>query len=142
MAARRWGGVVEHPADSAAWQSFGLLEPPRSGGWVNADWQGGWTCCVYQGHYGHMAGKPSWLYAVAPFLPSLRWGGCGQRLHPTALAKHGYEKARRIGMMAMVGGKHKKQIREATPHEFRDMLLSIARSVNPGCATPPLSAPA
>lgn len=45
-----------------------------------------------------------------------------------ALAKHGYEKARRIGMMAMVGGKNKTRIRNATPPQFRDLLLSIARS--------------
>jgi hypothetical protein len=40
-----------------------------------------------------------------------------------------YEKARRIGMMAMVGGKHKTKIRNATPQEFRDVLISMARSV-------------
>ena len=54
-AVRRWGGVLEHPAASAAWSAFGLLEPPRAGGWVVADWLGGWTCCVDQGHYGHRA---------------------------------------------------------------------------------------
>jgi hypothetical protein len=42
---------------------------------------------------------------------------------------HGYEKARRIGMMAMVGGKDKTKIRNATPPEFRDALIAIARSV-------------
>ena len=56
-------------------------------------------------------------------------GPCEQRLHPTAVAKHGYEKARRIGMMAMVGGKDKTRIRNATPVAFRDVLLQIARSV-------------
>jgi len=33
-------------------------------------------------------------------------------------------------MMAMVGGKDKTRIRNATPTEFRDVLLSMARSVN------------
>ena len=61
-------------------------------------------------------------------LPELRWGKTEQRLNPVALAKHGYEKARRIGMMAMVGGKHKTRIRNATPPEFRDILLALARS--------------
>lgn len=60
---RRWGGVLEHPAASSAWHAFGLLEPPRAGGWVVADWLGGWTCCVDQGHYGHRAQKATWLYA-------------------------------------------------------------------------------
>ena len=34
-----------------------MCAPPRFGGWVNADWLGGWTCCVEQGHYGHRARK-------------------------------------------------------------------------------------
>jgi hypothetical protein len=33
-------------------------------------------------------------------------------------------------MMAMIGGKRKTEIRNATPIEFRDVLLAIARSVN------------
>lgn len=62
-AVRRWGGVLEHPADSSAWDAYGLFAPTRSGGWLTAgDWQG-WTCCVEQGHYGHRARKATWLYA-------------------------------------------------------------------------------
>ena len=125
---RRGGGVLEHPADSHAWSWFGLNEPPRSGGWVYADWVGGWTCYVEQGFYGHMARKGSWLYACHVDPPSLRWGVGAQRIHPRALELHGYEKARRIGMMAMVGGKDKTKIRDATPLPFRDLLLSIART--------------
>jgi hypothetical protein len=127
-AVRRWGGVLEHPADSHAWSAFNLNRPPRDGGWIAADFEGGWTCCVYQGHYGHFAGKGTWLYANKIALPELRWGACEQRLHPTALAKYGYEKARRIGMMAMVGGKDKTKIRNSTPDDFRDLLLSMART--------------
>jgi hypothetical protein len=128
-AVRRWGGVLEHPCDSHAWAAFNLNRPPREGGWIPADMEGGWTCCVYQGHYGHFSGKPTWLYAKGVELSCaiLRWGKCEQRLHPTALARHGYAKARRIGMMAMVGGKDKTKIRNATPDEFRDLLLSMVR---------------
>lgn len=125
---RLWGGVLEHPADSHAWDRFELSRPPRGGGWVAADFHGGWTCHVEQGHYGHIARKPSWLYAAKVDLPSLRWGEGEQRLHPVALERHGYEKARRIGMLAMVGGKRKEEIRNATPPAFRDVLLSIAAS--------------
>lgn len=124
------GGVLEHPADSHAWAHFGLKKPPRHGGWVEA-FPGWWTCCVYQGHYGHLAGKPTWLLAAGvrrEDLPELRWGRCAQRLHPRALELHGYEKARRIGMLAMVGGKDKTRIRNETPPEFRNVLLDIARS--------------
>lgn len=130
-AVRNFGGVLEHPKDSLAWSYFGLTPPPAGGGWMQADNFGGWTCCVDQGHYGHFANKRTWLYAVVPpdRLPSLRWGKGEQRLHPVAVEKHGYAKARRIGMMAMVGGKDKTRIRNTTPDEFRDLLLSIARSI-------------
>jgi len=57
-----------------------------------------------------------------------RWGRGEQRLHPVALERYGYAKARCIGMMAMVGGKDKTKIRNATPPEFRDLLISIANS--------------
>ncbi len=127
-AVRIWGGVLEHPADSRAWPHFGLNKPPRSGGWVSAGLCGGWTCCVEQGHYGHFANKPTWLYACKVNLPDLIWGKGQQRLHPRAVELHGPEKARRIGMMAMVGGKDKTRIRNATPAAFRDLLLSIART--------------
>ncbi len=129
-AVRTYGGVIEHPADSHAWAAFGLPVPARQGGWVGSAFDG-WSCCVYQGNYGHFAGKPTWLYAAGVMfaeLPELRWGKTEQRIHPVALAKHGYEKARRIGMMAMVGGKDKTRIRNATPLEFRDVLLAVARS--------------
>jgi len=127
-----WGGVLEHPADSHAWEAHSIPKPPRSGGWIPVMF-GVWTCCVYQGQYGHLAGKPTWLIAARPGvpLPNLRWGKTEQRIHPRALELHGYEKARRIGMMAMVGGKDKTRIRNTTPPDFRDVLLSIARQVKP-----------
>lgn len=126
QAVNRWGGVLEHPAHSHAWRLFGITAPSAEGGWVRSG--RGWTCAVSQGHYGHLAGKPTWLYANSlGELPELKWGPCEQRLHPVALEKHGYEKARRIGMMAMVGGKDKTKIRNATPPEFRDLLISLVK---------------
>lgn len=134
-ALNRYGGVIEHPADSHAWDAFCIPRPDRCGGWAGANMGYGhppaWTCCVYQGNYGHVAAKPTWLYVVGlglTELPQLHWGKCEQRLHPVALAKHGYAKARRIGMVAMIGGKDKKAIRNRTPIPFRDLLLSIART--------------
>ena len=124
----RWGGVLEHPAHSRAWERHALPKPPPSGGWVGSS-ATGWSCHVEQGHYGHMANKPTWLYARGTALPDLLWGKGEQRLHPVALERHGYAKARRIGMMAMIGGKDKTKIRNATPPEFRDVLIAIARSV-------------
>jgi hypothetical protein len=124
-AVRNYGGVLEHPAHSKAWAYFGLDFPRLAGGWSVADSFGGMSCHVEQGHYGHMSRKATWLYAVGVPLPSLRWGESEQRLHPVALERYGYEKARRIGMMAMVGGKDKTKIRNATPPEFRDVLVSM-----------------
>lgn len=128
-AVRNYGGVLEHPCDSHAWKFYGLTPPWRSAGWQPAGDGMGWTCYVEQGHYGHMSRKPTWLYAVGCDLPELNWTKGEQRLHPVALERYGYEKARRIGMTSMIGGKDKTKLRNATPPEFRDILLQMARTV-------------
>lgn len=128
-AARTWGGVVEHPAETRAYAYYGLKTPPRSGGWVPVDDYGGYACYVEQGHYGHFSRKGTWLYANGINLPELRWGPCEKPLPEWMIERYGYEKARRIGHMAMVGGKRKTEIRDATPPEFRDVLLAMARDV-------------
>lgn len=125
-AVRQYGGVLEHPQDSRAWPAFGLNSPPREGRWIAADWTGGWTCRVEQGFYGHTARKATWLYAYGVALPELRWGEGEQRLDPVMIERHGYEYARRKGLVSMIGGKRKTEIRNATPIPFRDLLLSIA----------------
>lgn len=125
---RRFGGVIEHPEGSHAWRHFGLNAPPIHGGWVVADFCGGWTCRVEQGHYGHASRKATWLYANGVDLPSLKWGSSGQRLDPKILAKHGYEYARRCGVIATIESKNRSIIRAATPIEFRDVLIQIAAS--------------
>jgi len=89
---------------------------------------GGWTCYVEQGHYGHDSRKPTWLYAHSVDLPELDWSRGEQRIPDWMIERYGYEKARRIGVVAMVGGKDKTRIRNATPEPFRDVLLSIART--------------
>lgn len=61
-------------------------------------------------------------------IAALNWLKGEQRLHPIAFERYGYEKARRIGMTAMVGGKRKTEIRNATPIEFRDVLIRMART--------------
>lgn len=122
-AVRRWGGVIEHPADSHAFKAFRLPHPEHEGGWLLTT--DGWTCRVEQGHYGHPARKATWLYYVGNTRPpELIWGSSGQRLSPIALERYGYEKARRTGVMAYFGGKNKSKLRAATPPEFRDLLLS------------------
>lgn len=124
-AVRNYGGVLEHPAYSHAWAWFGINKPPTKGGWIKADEFGGYTCYVEQGHYGHVSRKGTWLYAVDVPLIDLKWGHSGQRLDPKMVKKYGYEKARRIGVVAMIGGKDKTNIRNRTPVEFRDLLLRM-----------------
>lgn len=123
-----FGGVAEHPAHSKAWDAFGIAKPPHKGGWI----QSGpfWTCHVEQGHYGHFSRKPTWLlyYGFGKRPPELIWGRSEQRLPAYAIERYGYEKARRIGVMAAVGGKDKTRIRNATPIPFRDLLLGMART--------------
>lgn len=128
-AVRNYGGVLEHPHGSHAWPWFGLTTPPRAGGWVRADVFGGWTCRVDQGHYGHFSNKATWLYAVSTSKPAdLIWGRGPQQLPEAMVQRYGLAKAKKIGVMAMVGGKDKTRIREATPPAFRDVLLAIART--------------
>lgn len=128
-AVRTFGGVLEHPADSRAYPWYGLKSPPRAGGWVPVDDFGGYACYVEQGNYGHFSRKGTWLYSCKCRLPELRWGKADCPLPQWMIERYGYEKARRIGHMAMVGGKDKTAIRDRTPEEFRDLLLSIARDV-------------
>lgn len=122
---RKWGGVLEHPAHSKAWEFFGLCKPPHEGGWVRAD-EFGWTCRVEQGFYGHASRKPTWLYGVDIPLSPLAWGTGKQKLPRWMIERYGYEKARRIGVVAMIGGKDKTKLRNATPVPFRDLLVSMA----------------
>lgn len=126
---RKWGGVVEHPWGSHAWPHFGLNTPPRAGGWVNADFLGGWTCCVEQGRYGHYARKPTMLLvygASLPQLQSLIWGVGEPRLDPVVIERMGLKRAKRLGEVGGRGGGTDSSPRIGTPEAFRDLLISIA----------------
>ncbi len=115
---RRWGGVLEHPAQSKAWDKYNLNKPQRSGGWVNADFQGGWTCCIEQGNYGHRARKATWLYVIGcDSLPSLKWGKSSAIAWVSHCEYDTYPHVERLS----------KKEAAATPLEFRDLLLDIAR---------------
>jgi hypothetical protein len=129
-AVRNYGGVLEHPAGSSAWDYFGLAKPRAGQGWIKADAWGGWTCQVDQRHYGHAAPKPTWLYAVGIDLPALNWTKSDRTPPAWMVERYGEAKARKIGVVAMVGGKDKTRIRNATPAPFRDLLIAMAESVN------------
>lgn len=121
-AVRTYGGVLEHPAYSEAWDAFDLRRPDPDGGWL-IDSDGAWVCHVEQGHYGHRARKATWLYAVGTDCPALHWGPSVARAWctPGASAKASRGKAH---------APMNKKERQATPTPFRDLLISIARSAS------------
>mgnify|MGYP003653682888 CR=1 FL=1 len=127
---RKWGGVLEHPEHSKAWTHFGLNKPPRSGAWVVADFEGGWTCCIEQRRYGHHARKPTWIYAYGCELPSLQWGKGERQLDPAIVARIGLKRAIKLGEVGGKGGGTNSSARIYTPPAFRDLLISIARTAN------------
>lgn len=129
-AVREFGGVLEHPWRSHAWPAFGLNVPPRTGGWIRADFNGGWTCCIEQGRYGHVGKKPTLLYAVRCILPELAWGKSEPKIPQWAIDRYGEARARRMGELALqTGGGKNSKVRISTPPAFQEILLNMARSV-------------
>lgn len=127
---RTFGGVIEHPWGSHAWAHFGLNKPPREGGWIMADFHGGWTCCVEQGRYGHYARKPTLLLAYYVELPELDWGVGEPRLDPAVVERMGLKRAKRLGEVGARGGGKDSTPRIHTPAPFRNLLISMARSAS------------
>lgn len=132
---RRWGGVLEHPAYSSAWEAFCLPYPPNRGGWVQTLF-GEWVCQVEQGTYGHAARKPTWLFGVGIRPESLKWAytdrteakaivgrlrwkntRCGRR---PSTPRNVVSDGTRIG---------DSKAASATPPEFREALIALARGV-------------
>jgi hypothetical protein len=119
-AVRTYGGVLEHPAYSDAWAAFDLPRPSKSGGWQKG-FCGGWSCHVEQGRYGHSAKKATWLYAYGVELPDMRWGdGFRSEVLVSYADKDRYPDRPRIS----------KDKASATPEAFRDVLISLAQSVD------------
>lgn len=117
---RRWGGVLEHPAHTRAWNAYGLPLPSKHG------WQrgvcGGWVTQVEQAHYGHRGRKATWLYAFGTELPALRWGKADAP--QLWLSWCGNRYGHRGGIVQRMN----KRERAATPIEFRDLLIAMAVS--------------
>jgi hypothetical protein len=138
---RRWGGVLEHPAFTKAWNAHGLPRPATYHGW-HPTFDGGWVCYVEQHRYGHPAKKATWLYAHGMELPpSLRWGllseGGAGALVGYCANRMGKKRLARIGDLPSNGDTDWLERRRlspteasATPPDFRNALLSIARSAH------------
>lgn len=110
----RWGGVLEHPAKSKAWEGHGLKKPQR-GQWVRSG--DGWTCEVWQSAYGHRANKATWLY----------WRG---NCEPPPMLWARPRGSHQIGQDSRGKERNKPRLsrREAsaTPYHFRNVLLALA----------------
>ena len=111
----RWGGVLEHPAQSYAWPAYNLIKP-QLGGWTKSG--EGWVCEVWQSAYGHRANKATWLYyqgTTPP--PPMDWS------RPTGTHQIGFQDQR--GKSANKPTLSKKEA-NATPPKFRDALIGMA----------------
>jgi len=123
---RTYGGVIEHPEASHAWQYYGLSKPPKKGGWIIADKYGGLTCCVEQGHYGHPARKATWLYINKVPTIELIWGASegkarldeGFKSKDEALKQRASPNFRPIKRLS-------ERERIDTPLQFRDLLIQL-----------------
>lgn len=123
-AVRRWGGVLEHPARSIAWDRYRLPRPTR-GGWTSALDDPGITTEIWQSAYGCPAAKATWLYAVGVEPVALDWrrgaavtARIGD-LHPNERRGNALPRLRRAAA-------------SRTPPALRDALLSLARSAQLG----------
>lgn len=115
---RAWGGVLEHPQGSGAWPHF-KLPPPSPEGWTRTLLRPReWVCMVDQGHYGHVARKPTWLLYVGDAEPpALTWG-------PSNPAPIG-SGARRGNLESL-----SKNQRAATPEPFARLLMGLAHPLH------------
>lgn len=127
-AVRKWGGVLEHPAKSRAWEYHGLAKPAPYG-WTVSNYErphwhpgNGWVCEVWQSAYGHRANKATWLYFHGVGRPpELKWA------RPIGTHQIGFHDQR---------GKDRnkptlsRREASATPPSFRDLLLGLARTAH------------
>jgi hypothetical protein len=118
-AVRTYGGVLEHPAHSAAWATFGLVEPSVRIGWTGC-LDGGWVTVIEQGQYGCSVAKPTWLYAFGVELPALLWSAKPS----SAESVWGFGRSQENDPRPRLA----RNERAATPEPFRDTLLAMARS--------------
>jgi hypothetical protein len=109
MAVERYGGVLEHPAYSHAWEAYGI-QRPFGIGWNKCGRY--YVCEVWQSAYGHRARKRTWLYYVGRPPADLNW----DRNSGTA----------QVGWFDRIKPTLSKKEAKATPPMFRDSLIRLA----------------
>jgi len=114
---RRVGGVLEHPAKSRAFAKYGIAKPAGKSGWQPTPC-GGWVCEVWQSAYGHRANKATWLYYYGDNEPlPMKW----DRLRGTHQVGYPDQRGKKRNKPTL-----SKREANATPPEFRDVLLKLA----------------
>jgi len=112
-----FGGVLEHPANSYAWDKYRLQKPKR-GEWLRKSWY--WVTEVSQSAYGHKARKNTWLLYVGDTAPpALDWSD-PKGTHLTSWLQRTSRIAPRIT----------KKEANKTPLAFRNLLISLAQNSN------------
>ena len=110
---RHYGGVLEHPAESLAFHTFGIPRP-QMGSWQQYA-EGEYITEVRQAAYGHRATKRTWLLFCGPQPMSLDWRSV-----------RGTHQIGRFDVTLPILPKRECNI---TPIPFRNVLIQLARSV-------------
>lgn len=133
----RWGGVLEHPAHSRAWDAFGLPRPDGVDRWVEPPWDDcyrpwtwrdprWWSAEVRQRDHGHAAQKATWLLYVGNRVPGeLRWDEPpGPSLEPLPAPQPDLLPGLPRGAKTVEWMGHRE--REETPEAFARLLVGLA----------------
>lgn len=115
-AVRSFWGVLEHPAHTIAWKTFGIPRPEK-GGWKqvsNREWVGE----VWQSDYGHKATKNTWLLYVG-------------RKQPEPYLIDRVKGTHQVGGGIHTGNNKKPRLKQTethlTPIRFADYLVELAK---------------
>lgn len=112
-AVRKYGGVLEHPANTWAWSHFDLRRPTAIGWQRCVPWEDEeYVCEVWQSAYGHRARKRTWLFYKGAPPARLDWS------RPSGTAQVGWFDRKKPTLS--------KREASRTPPAFASMLLDLA----------------
>lgn len=112
----KWGGVLEHPAFTRAWEEYGIPKPEKEG-WTKTG-SNEYICEVWQSAYGHQARKRTWLfYSGQSQPPEMNWAKISGTHQIGFHDQRGKDRNK-----PTISGKKAS----ATPIAFRDLLIQIA----------------
>ena len=120
----RWGGALEHPAESTAWAQYGLTRPVY-GDWMPARDASGrvyWVTEVWQVDYGHRARKRTWLLYVGKTRPAPMLARKDRHVACVSGSRNRCSRP--------TGGRNRVWSAEAkrSPVSFAEALISLARN--------------